>query len=233
MSHSHRTVKIAPSVLSADFSNLAQQVRAAQEGGADELHLDVMDGHFVPNITFGPIIVRAIRKLTSVPLCVHLMITHPARYADPFMESGADTLIIHVEAEGDTLRILRHIEDRKVAPGISLNPETPIEALAPVLPSVRSVLVMSVHPGFGGQAFMPESLHRIAWLRKQIDRDQLPIEISVDGGVYRENARAIVEAGADILVAGSAVFGGNHVGENIRLLREAASASNSSAHAKL
>ena len=219
-----RPVQIAPSVLSADFTRLEQEIRAAEAGKADRLHLDVMDGHFVPNITFGPIIVKAIRKLTDLWLDVHLMITHPAQYVDHFIKSGADSLTIHVEAEGDPLEIIRHIAAQGVAPGISLNPETPMEMLGPFLPFVDSVLVMSVHPGFGGQKFIPESLERIEWLRRRIDQEGLRIQIEVDGGVYRENASAIAHAGADTLVAGSAIFGNGRVAENIRDLREAAMA---------
>lgn len=217
-----RPVQIAPSVLSADFARLEEEIRVAEIGKADRLHLDVMDGHFVPNITFGPIIVKAIRNLTDLWLDVHLMITHPDQYVDRFIESGSDSLTIHVEAEGDILEIIHHIAAQGVAPGISLNPETSIETLTPFLPFVDTVLIMSVHPGFGGQQFMPESLERIAWLRGRIDQEGLKTQIEVDGGVYRENAGAIAHAGTDILVAGSAIFGNGRVVENIRDLREAA-----------
>ncbi len=198
---------IAPSILSADFSRLAEEIRAVEEAGADWIHADVMDGCFVPNLTFGPILVEAARRSTRLPLDVHLMIRDPDRFVPDFARAGADVLSVHVEACPHLHRTLCLIRDHGARPGVVLNPATPIEAVSWVLDLVDLVLVMSVNPGFGGQAFIPSALERIRRLRAMIDERGLPCRIEVDGGVAPETIAAIGRAGAEIFVAGSAIFG--------------------------
>lgn len=214
--------KIAPSFLSADFGNLEADIRRVEAGGADLIHLDVMDGHFVPNLTFGPLVVEAIRKRTTLPLDVHLMISDPARYADDFLKAGADILTFHYEIEGDVPKLVDQIRRCGKTAGISIKPATPPDVLFPLLPQIGLALVMSVEPGFGGQAFMPSSIPKIRALREEIEQAQTRTEIEVDGGLGLPNVREVTRAGADILVAGSAVFKGGQVEANIRALREAA-----------
>jgi ribulose-phosphate 3-epimerase len=217
-----RTIKIAPSILSADFARLGEEIRAVQAAGADLIHVDVMDGHFVPNITIGPLIVEAARRSTDLPLDVHLMITNPELYIADFAKAGANTITVHVEAALHLNRLIQSIkEHRGVKAGVSLNPATPLASLDYILPDLDMVLIMSVNPGFGGQSFIPSTLDKIRQLRKRIDEQKLNIEIEVDGGVKSENAAQIADAGADILVAGSAVFGSKDYHAAIRGIRGA------------
>lgn len=202
-----KKIKIAPSILSADFSRLCEEINAVEAAGADLIHVDVMDGHFVPNITIGPLIVQAVRKCTKLPLDVHLMITNPELYVAEFAKAGADILTVHVETGFHHNRLAHQIKDLGVKAAVSLNPATSLAALDYVLEDVDMVLIMSVNPGFGGQAFIPSALDKIAKLRKRIDDLGLKVDIEVDGGVKADNAAEIINAGADILVAGSAVFG--------------------------
>lgn len=202
-----KKIKIAPSILSADFSRLCEEINAVEAAGADLIHVDVMDGHFVPNITIGPLIVQAVRKCTKLPLDVHLMITNPELYVADFAKAGADILTVHVETGFHLNRLAHQIRDLGVKAAVSLNPATSLAALDYVLEDVDMVLIMSVNPGFGGQAFIPSALDKIAKLRKRIDGLGLKVDIEVDGGVKADNAAEIIKAGADILVAGSAVFG--------------------------
>lgn len=201
------SVRIAPSILSADLGLLAAEIADVEAGGADWIHVDVMDGRFVPNITLGPIVVSAARKATRLPLDVHLMIVEPERYIDAFAEAGADILSVHVEASVHLQRTLSRIRGLGKRAGVVLNPHTPESAIEYVLGDVDLILVMTVNPGFGGQSFLPAVLPKIEALRKRIDRDALSIDLEVDGGVSAETARRVVDAGARVLVAGNAVFG--------------------------
>ena len=218
------TVKIAPSILSADFARLADAVAEAEAAGADWIHVDVMDGHFVPNITIGVPVVAALRRVTRLPLDVHLMIEQPDRYVDAFVDAGADWLTVHQEASVHMHRTVERIRQLGARPGVSINPATPSSALSEILPYVDMVLVMSVNPGFGGQSFIPTSTAKIAGLRRELDERGLwPIELEVDGGISAKTAGEVVAAGATVLVAGAAVFNkAGSVAENIRSLRAAA-----------
>jgi ribulose-phosphate 3-epimerase len=216
----YRTIKVAPSILSADFARLGEEIKAVQAAGADLIHVDVMDGHFVPNITIGPLIVEAARRSTDLPLDVHLMITNPELYIADFAKAGANTITVHVEAALHLNRLVQSIKEHQgVKAGVSLNPATPLSSLDYILPDLDMVLIMSVNPGFGGQSFIPSALDKIRQLRKRIDGMGLKIEIEVDGGVKSENAAQIADAGADILVAGSAVFGSKDYRAAIRGIR--------------
>jgi len=217
-------VKIAPSILSADFTRLGEQIREADEGGADWIHVDVMDGHFVPNITIGPLIAAAARRSTTLPIDVHLMIEKPERYLAAFAQAGADYLTVHVEACPHLHRTVQQIRELGVKPGVTLNPATPVESLYEILPYVDLVLVMSVNPGFGGQSYIPGSTAKIARVRRMLDELGLvDVELEVDGGIVPANAHAAVAAGATALVAGSAVYNAHgSVAENLRCLRAAA-----------
>jgi ribulose-phosphate 3-epimerase len=198
---------LAPSILSADFARLGEEIAAAGRGGAGLVHVDVMDGHFVPNITLGPPVVRSIRRATELPLDVHLMIENADRYLDAFIDAGANWISLHQEAVTHLQRAVAHLRQRGVRPGVVLNPATPIGALEEILPELDYVLIMSVNPGFGGQKFLPGSLDKIRRLRAQIVERRLHTVIEVDGGVDASNARSLVQAGAEVLVAGTAVFG--------------------------
>jgi ribulose-phosphate 3-epimerase len=199
-------IRISPSILSADFSRLAEEVRAAENAGAHMLHIDVMDGHFVPNITIGPAVVESLRKVTKLPLDVHLMIAEPDRYLPDFISAGSDILTVHIEAATHLHRSVQSIKEKGVRAGVSINPATPVHMLEDIIHDLDIVLIMSVNPGFGGQEFIPHSLVKIRQLRKLIDNRKLSVEIEVDGGVKPENAREVADAGAGILVMGSAFF---------------------------
>jgi len=215
------TVKIAASILSADFARLGEQVQEAEAGGADWLHVDVMDGHFVPNITLGPPVIRSVRAVTSLPLDVHLMITAPDRYLTEFVRAGADRLTVHVETCDHLHRTIEVIRELDAKPGVTLNPGTPLSSLQEILPDVDLVLVMTVNPGFGGQSYIPSSTAKIARLRSMLDEAGSSAELEVDGGINVDTVRSVVEAGATVLVAGSAIFNDEaSVAQNIQLLRE-------------
>jgi len=211
---------VAPSILSADFGHLADEVRAVEAAGAEWIHVDVMDGRFVPNITIGPPVVAALRKATKLPLDVHLMIVEPERYVDDFAAAGADVITVHVEASPHLYRTLQHIRSLGKRAGVSLNPHTSEEAIRHALPQADLVLVMSVNPGFGGQQFIADVIPKIEALRGMIDRAGLSVDLEVDGGVKPGTAKRVVAAGADVLVAGSAIFGAESYGRAIAALRE-------------
>jgi ribulose-phosphate 3-epimerase len=201
-------IKIAPSILSADFAKLGMEIAEAEAGGADWIHVDVMDGHFVPNITLGAPIVNAIQHYTTLPLDVHLMIEQPERYLADFVKAGAKVITVHAEACTHLHRVVHMIKELGVQAGVAINPGTPASVLQEVLPDLDLVLVMTVNPGFGGQSFIPRTLHKIRELRQSLNEASLlDVHIQVDGGVTVETAPLVVRAGADVLVAGSAVFG--------------------------
>lgn len=214
-------IKIAPSILASDFARLGEQVQAAEAGGADWIHVDVMDGHFVPNISIGVPIVKALRPVTTLPLDVHLMIEQPERYLESFARAGANGLTVHVETCPHLHRTLQQIKELGCQAGVTLNPGTPLSTLAEVLPEADLVLIMSVNPGFGGQAYIPASTSKIARLRTMLDAIGSKAELQVDGGINTETAAQVVAAGATVLVAGSAVFNPKRpVAQNIQLLRD-------------
>jgi ribulose-phosphate 3-epimerase len=199
-------IKLAPSILSADFTRLGEQVAEAARAGADYIHVDVMDGHFVPNISIGASVVASIRPVTSLPLDVHLMIEHPERYISDFVKAGADIITVHVEASPHLQSTIQAIKELGARAGVSLNPPTPIGAVEEFLHHVDLVLIMSVNPGFGGQSFIPATLLRIAKMRKILDARGLSAELEVDGGINADNSPDIVKAGANVLVAGNSIF---------------------------
>ena len=213
------TTKLAPSILAADFSRLGEQIKAAEETGADYIHVDVMDGHFVPNITLGPMIVQACKRVTKLPLDVHLMIAEPERYLETFAEAGADILTLHAEATPHIHRALQVIRESGTRAGLAVNPVTPLEVVKEALPYLDLALVMSVNPGFGGQAFIEATLRRLRTVRGWIDEINPNCELEVDGGIDRNTAPRVAQAGATVLVAGSAIFSGmDSVQENIAAL---------------
>jgi ribulose-phosphate 3-epimerase len=211
---------IAPSILSADFSRLGDEIRAVEAAGADWIHADVMDGHFVPNISFGPMVVQAVRRATRLPIDVHLMISDPDPFIPDFAKAGATYISVHVETCIHLNRTIQLIRSAGARPGVVLNPATPVESLAWVIEDVDLVLVMSVNPGFGGQAFIPNSLGKIRALREMIDEKGLKALIQIDGGVSDKTIAAIAAAGAEVFVAGSAIFGSKDYSAAIRGLRE-------------
>jgi ribulose-phosphate 3-epimerase len=214
-----RQLRIAPSILSADFARLGDEVRAAEAAGADYIHVDVMDGRFVPNITIGPVVVAALRAVTKLPLDVHLMIVEPERYVEAFAKAGADILTVHLEASPHLHRTVQQIRALGKRASVALNPHSPIDGLDVVLPDLSMVLVMTVNPGFGGQKFIDAVVPKLRALRSEIDSRGLDVDIEVDGGIAPETVRTVVEAGADVLVAGSAVFGKRDYGAAISALR--------------
>ena len=218
-------VLIAPSILAADFSRLGDEIRRADAGGADVLHVDIMDGHFVPNLSLGPPVVAGIRGTTALPFDVHLMITDPARYAAPFATAGADHITIHVEIEGDVAAVLRQIRGLGCSTGLSLRPGTPAARLVPYLGEVDLVLVMAVEPGFGGQSFRADMLPKIREVRRLIDAGGRPIHLEVDGGINAATGRQAIEAGGQMLVAGTSLFRAHEgMAKAVAQLRGAASA---------
>jgi ribulose-phosphate 3-epimerase len=205
--------------LSADFSRLGEEVRAVEAAGADVIHVDVMDGHFVPNITIGPVVVEGLRKITALPLDTHLMIQEPDRYVEAFAQAGSNWITVHAEVCKDLHQTIKRIRELKVRPGVVINPETPLEALDSILGEVDLVLIMSVHPGFGGQGFIPSSLDKVERLRKIIAQNGYPIEIEVDGGIKLDNVEEISKAGGDIFVLGTGIFKTGDYKETLRQLR--------------
>ncbi|HBT96420.1 MAG TPA: ribulose-phosphate 3-epimerase [Desulfobulbaceae bacterium] len=218
------TVAIAPSILSADFGRLAEEIQAVEEAGADLIHIDVMDGHFVPNITIGPLVVKAVKKVAKTPLDVHLMIANPSQYIDVFADAGADWITVHVESGPHPHRLAGQIRGRGCRPGVVLNPATPLSTLDYLLDEVDLVMLMSVNPGFGGQKFIESSLRKIAALRQTARERGLQLDIEVDGGVAATSIAAIAAAGANIFVAGSAVYGSSDYRATIASLRQRAEA---------
>jgi ribulose-phosphate 3-epimerase len=216
----HRNVQIAPSILSADFSCLGEQIRAVERGGAGVLHVDVMDGHFVPNITIGLPVVKSLAGFTRLPMDTHLMITDPGQYATQFVEAGAKMVSVHVEADPHLHRTLMAIKGAGAQAGVVLNPSTPVVAVEEALQFADYVLVMSVNPGFGGQKFIPQSIDKVKRLRRMIDERQLDVRIEIDGGIDRTNIETVVAAGAEIIVAGSAIFGKSDAEAAVKELRE-------------
>ena len=215
-------IRIAPSILSADFAALGDAIAAAEHGGADQIHIDVMDGHFVPNITIGPSVVRAIKRVARVPLDVHLMIAEPDRYVEAFAEAGAAKLSVHVEVLPHLDRTISFIKSLGIEAGVVINPSTPVSALGEIATELDFALVMSVNPGFGGQAFIPRSESKVRAVRALLDRAGNPAPIEIDGGIDRTNVARVVAAGAEILVAGNAIFNSRDVEAATRELRAAA-----------
>jgi ribulose-phosphate 3-epimerase len=212
-------IKIAPSILSADFADLGGEIRRVEAAGADLIHIDVMDGHFVPNLTIGPPVVASIRKTTGLPFDVHLMITNPEEMVTPFIKAGADIVTVHAETAPHLHRLLTSIREQGAKAGVSLNPSTPLAAVEEVLDFADMVLLMTVNPGFGGQKFIPTMVDKIRRLRRMVEARKLAVDIEVDGGIIPDNARQVAAAGANILVAGSAVYGAPDMAAAIRSLR--------------
>lgn len=213
-------IKVAPSILSADFGNLEDEIKKVEKAGADLIHIDVMDGHFVPNITIGPLIVKACRKATKLPLDVHLMIENPDRYIPDFAKAGADIITIHVEASKNLFEDIELIRQNGVKPGVVVNPKTPVETVFPVLDKVNMILIMSVNPGFEGQKFMPEVLQKIKSLKSEVVCRKLSVNIEIDGGINLDTAKEAIKAGVNILVAGSAIFYAKDYKKAIKSLRQ-------------
>ena len=212
-------ITFSPSILAADFAALGRDINAVEKAGADYLHFDVMDGHFVPNISFGLPVLRSVRKVTGLPLDVHLMISEPDRYLEEFIAAGADIVTVHWESEGDTRAQIRRIRELGAKASVSIRPGTPLAEILPPLPELDMVLIMTVEPGFGGQGFIPETIPKIRELRRIIKEQGYACDIEIDGGVTRENVAEIAKYGANVIVAGSAVFAAADPGEALRELR--------------
>ncbi|MBW2215936.1 MAG: ribulose-phosphate 3-epimerase [Deltaproteobacteria bacterium] len=212
--------KISPSILSADFTRLGDEIKAVEQAGADYIHIDVMDGHFVPNITIGPMIVEAVKRVTDLPLDVHLMISDPDNFIDDFVKAGATILTVHAETVKHLHRTVQYIKEKGVSPGVSLNPATPLDILEYVLDDLDLVLLMTVNPGFGGQKFIPAVIPKIKRLREMVDKRNLKTEIEVDGGIGPDSISPVSSAGADVFVAGSAIFYSEDYKKTISLMRE-------------
>ena len=216
-----KKIKISPSILSADFSQLGNEIKRLEEGGADLIHVDVMDGHFVPNLTIGPPVIKNLRKYSKLPFDVHLMISPVHKYIKDYADAGANIITIHPEATNDLKESIKHIRDLGKKVGVSLNPETPLEIVENFLQDIDLVLIMSVHPGFGGQKFMPEVLEKVKKLRNIIIEKKLELDIEIDGGIDFDNNKMVIEAGANILVSGTTVFKKNNgdIKKNIDILK--------------
>jgi ribulose-phosphate 3-epimerase len=216
-----KKIQISPSILSADFSQLGNEIKRLEEGGADMIHVDVMDGHFVPNLTMGPPIIKALKQYTRLPFDVHLMISPVHKYIEDYANAGADIITIHPEATGNLKESIQHIKNLNKKVGVSLNPETKIDLITDLLNEIDLVLIMSVNPGFGGQKFMPKVLDKIKDLKKIKDQENLRFDIEIDGGINFDNSKLAIEAGANILVSGTTVFKNNNgnIKKNIDLLK--------------
>ena len=214
-----RNIEIAPSILSADFAHLAREIEKVEKAGAHLIHLDVMDGHFVPNMTIGPPVVRWIRKITSLPLDAHLMIEKPERYIDDFIQAGVNWLSVHVEADAHLDRTLHHLKENGVKAGVAMNPGTALGSLDQVLPVADYILIMTVNPGFGGQKFIPYTLKKINQLRQSVVSNRYSIRIEVDGGIGPGNLHEVLTAGAEIIVAGSAIFSSKDAGKTVQEMK--------------
>lgn len=214
-----KTMKLAPSILSADFSNLLEDIKKVEEAGCDMLHIDVMDGHFVPNITIGPLVLESLKGKTNLPFDVHLMIENPDKYITQFVNAGAHIISVHSEACVHLHRTIQHVREHNIKAAVSLNPATPLNVLEYVLEDLDMVLLMTVNPGFGGQDFIESSLNKIKALRKMIDDRGLNVDIQVDGGIKTDNVKKIVKAGANIIVAGSAIFKSENIKQTVEQFR--------------
>lgn len=213
-------IKLAPSILSADFARLLEDVKKVEQAGCEYLHIDVMDGHFVPNITLGPAIVKSLRKDVNMVFDTHLMIENPDNYIKDFVDSGSDIIVVHAEACNHLHRTIQNIKSYNIKAGVALNPATPIETIKHVLEDVDMVLVMTVNPGFGGQSFIEGMIEKIEELKKLIDEKKLKVDIQVDGGIKPDNIDKVVKAGANIIVAGSAIFNSDNICETVKIMRE-------------
>lgn len=218
----HPAVQVHPSILSADFRALERDVQSAQDAGADRIHCDIMDGHFVPNITFGPLVVEAVRKCVSIPLDVHLMISDPVTYAPRFCDAGADYVTVHAELRDTAAEAIRLIAEKGVGAGVTVNPDQPVELLLPYLDRVKQVLLMTVHAGFGGQKFIPDVLEKVERVYREARDRGVPVEIQVDGGINEHTALQCAQRGANLFVAGSYIFGSGDHAQQIELVREGA-----------
>ena len=213
-------IKLAPSILSADFARLLEDVKKVEQAGCEYLHIDVMDGHFVPNITLGPAIVKSLRKDVNMVFDTHLMIENPDNYIKDFVDSGSDIIVVHAEACNHLHRTIQNIKSYNIKAGVALNPATPIETIKHVLEDVDMVLIMTVNPGFGGQSFIKGMIEKIEELKKLIDEKKLKVDIQVDGGIKPDNIDKVVKAGANIIVAGSAIFNSDNICETVKIMRE-------------